>query len=191
MSLAHATPPMTVDDFVKWAEVQPEGHYELVGGEVIRMPGEGGIHNRVKLKVAILLEAAVATAHFDGVVFTDGMTVRIGPHQAREPDASVTAGPVADLRSMILTDPLIVVEVVSPTSQTVDTSVKLPEYFSVASIAHYLVVNPEARLVIHHARAADGTIATRIVRSGDLRLDPPGLVLPVDGLLTIGRASAA
>jgi hypothetical protein len=31
--------------------------------------------------------------------------------------------------------------------------------------------------VIHHARHADGTITTRIVRDGAIVLDPPGIEL--------------
>lgn len=174
---------MTVEEFVGWAEAQPEGRFELVDGEPIRMAGEGGRHNLTKLRIARLLEDAVAAAGFNGVVFTDGMTVKINKHQAREPDALITAGPVADLDAMIIVDPLVVVEVISPTTQTVDTGTKLGDYFSVSSIAHYLIVHPTEKFVIHHARGAGDLINTRIVRSGTITLDPPGLMVPVDGML--------
>jgi hypothetical protein len=41
------------------------------------------------------------------------------------------------------------------------------------------------RTVIHHARDEAGTILTRIVRDGPVRLDPPGLVL--DGIFPADR----
>ena len=43
---------------------------------------------------------------------------------------------------------------------------------------HYLIVDPDRPLIIHHARAADGdSILTRIVREGAIALDPPGIGL--------------
>ena len=36
--------------------------------------------------------------------------------------------------------------------------------------------------MIHHARSKGSEIATRIVREGVVRLDPPGLALDVAGL---------
>ena len=42
---------------------------------------------------------------------------------------------------------------------------------------HYLIVDPDRPLVIHHARATDDSILTRIVREGAIALDPPGIGL--------------
>jgi len=49
----------------------------------------------------------------------------------------------------------------------------------VPSIEHYLVVDPDKRLVIHHARGQADVVATRILSEGGLRLDPPGFELEV------------
>jgi len=46
--------------------------------------------------------------------------------------------------------------------------------FRVPSIAHYLIVDPVHPLIIHHARQADATFPTRVVRQGPIALDPPG-----------------
>ena len=187
MSLAHATPRMTFDEFVVWSAAQERGRYELVDGEVVEMPSEGGLHNLVKGAVFRALQDASARARFAGTVFTDGMTVRIDERHGREPDAAVTATPVADLEALSLVDPLIVVEVVSPSSERDDTGVKLLEYFSVPSIRHYLIVRPGEKAIVHHARSESGDIRTSIVHGGEVRLDPPGLVLDADHILTAGR----
>lgn len=83
---------------------------------------------------------------------------------------------------MIVADRTIVVEVISPPSAHSDTSAKLIGYFKLPSVQHYLVVDPDARSVTHHARAADGSIAATTVTDGPLRLDPPGLTIAVSGL---------
>ena len=50
------------------------------------------------------------------------------------------------------------------------------------SVAHYLILDPERRTVICHKRGQGEVIETRILTSGPLRLDPPGLELAVDEL---------
>ena len=186
MSLAHATPKMTFDEFVVWSAAQPRGRYELVNGEVVEMPSEGGRHNLVKLAVVQALQEAARRAKFAGTVFTDGMTVRIDAKHGREPDAAVTVTPVADLEALYLIDPMIVVEVVSPTSERDDTGVKLLEYFLVPTIRHYLIVRPVERAVVHHAKLDGGEIRTAILHGGELRLDPPGLILQLEAILGAG-----
>ena len=170
---------MNVQEFLAWAAAQPRGRYELVGGEIVAMAPERALHNLVKLAVVRALGDAVARAGFPCTVFTDGMTVVIDNEHSREPDAAVQCGVSTDLDSTILEQPLIVVEVTSPSSERDDTGDKLVEYFSVPSIRHYLIVNPAKRVVVHHARDEVGEISTHILSGGQLDLRPPGMTVPV------------
>lgn len=177
---------MTVEEFIPWAMAQPSGRYELVGGRIVAMAPERARHNLVKLAVARVLQDAVRRAGLDCTVFTDGMTVKIDATTAREPDASLQCGVTLDLDSLVLEKPLLVVEVVSPSSEHEDTGAKVAEYFSVASIEHYLIVDPFRAVVIHHQRQGAGDIRTMIHNSGVLRIDPPGLDVAVAELIAIG-----
>ncbi len=47
------------------------------------------------------------------------------------------------------------------------------------SLAQYLILDHDCRVVIHHARGREGVIETRILHDGRLRLDPPGLEVAV------------
>jgi hypothetical protein len=58
---------------------------------------------------------------------------------------------------------------------------KLAGYFTVPSVEHYLIVDLVLRTIVHHRRAGE-VIETRIASEGTLRLDPPGLDLPVGDL---------
>ena len=89
------------------------------------------------------------------------------------------------------TNPVIVVEVLSPTTQAIDTSDKLADYFRFASIQHYLIVSACRHEIIHHQRAGDA-IASRIVNLGSIHLDPPGIAIDVADIYAgLGQASAA
>jgi Uma2 family endonuclease len=50
---------MTVDQFLAWAEAQPQGRYELVDGQVVAMAPEPARHNLVKLAVWRALDDAI------------------------------------------------------------------------------------------------------------------------------------
>ncbi|MDQ3558822.1 MAG: Uma2 family endonuclease [Pseudomonadota bacterium] len=175
---------LTSDEFIDWAMRQPSGRYELVAGRVVTMAPERTRHNLVKIAVLLALREGVNRAGLPCTVYTDGMTVVIDRQHSREPDAAVQCGDQPDPDALILDAPLIVVEVVSPSTERDDTGAKLIEYFSVVSIQHYLIVNPEKRVVVHHRR--DGNeIRTRIVGAdgGDLRFDPPGFSVSAAALL--------
>lgn len=176
---------MTVDEFIPWAMAQPRGRFELVKGQVVAMAPERARHNLLKAAAFTALSAAVEKAGLPCTVFTDGMTVRIDADTAREPDASVQCGVALDLDSLELEAPLIVVEVTTPSSELADTSTKLVEYFSVPSIRHCLIVDSKTGAVIHHARGEGNAANTLILTAGEIRLDPPGLVLMADSLLQL------
>ena len=168
---------MTVDEFLAWTPGQ-DGRWELIDGRPIKMPSETFGHIDAKFLTCLALKELVE-GRGDLQVLSDGATVRIDEHNAAEPDALVYAGPERPARSIELSDPVVVVEVVSPTSGTRDKVRKRLDYFSLPSVLHYLVVDPEARTVLHFDRSnwqAEG----RLLRDTELVcLEPPGLRLPV------------
>ena len=173
---------MTVDEFLPWAEAQERGRYELHDGEVIAMSPDRAVHWTVKGAVFIALRDAINAAGLSCYAVPDGATVRISPRTAFEPDALVYCGEKVGRDSLEVPNPVIVVEVLSPGTQMTDMRDKLRGYFTVASIHHYLIVDPEKQIVIHHARGAGDALQTRLLSAGQLRLDPPGLDIAVGSL---------
>ena len=106
-------------------------------------------------------------------MFPDGMTVRITARSAFEPDALVVC-PSPRLDAIEIPNPVIVVEVLSPSTAADDHGPKLDGYFSLPSVEHYLILDPDRRVMIHHKRGLAGAIETRVLRDGLVVLDPPG-----------------
>ena len=172
--------PFTVEEYLAWANAQTERQRsELINGQIVVMAPERIKHAKVKLAAAIALKAAVVRSGLPCHVLADGPTVRIDDHTAYEPDALVYCGPELPGDALIVPNPLIIVEVLSPTTMHTDTSAKLIGYFKLPSVHHYLIIDPDACAVAHHSRAADGTVAAHTVTSGPIRLDPPGLSMDV------------
>jgi Uma2 family endonuclease len=167
---------MSVDEYLAWAEGQP-GRYELVNGTVYAMTPERAVHAEIKLAVHLALAAGIRARALPCRVMPDGMTVRIDEGTAYEPDALVYCGPKLAPSALEVTNPVLVIEVLSPSSQHIDASLKLAGYFRLPSVMHYLIVDPDQPLIIHHARQNDDSLLTRIVREGAIALDPPGLDL--------------
>ena len=85
--------------------------------------------------------------------------------------------------AVVIDDPVVVVEVLSPSTRGRDAGAKLEDYFRLPSVRHYLIVKTDSRSVIHHRRgASEGELLTRVTAVGELVLDPPGLSLPVDSI---------
>lgn len=128
---------------------------------------------RVFRRLAEVLAAAGASC----TVHTDGMAVEIDDATIYEPDAMMRCGAPLPDNAVKVTDPVIVVEVLSPSPRTRDAGAKLDDYFCLPTVRHYLITKTENQTIIHHERDAAARITTRIVRTGPIRLDPTVIVI--------------
>jgi Uma2 family endonuclease len=173
--------PMTVEAFLAWVDEQPKGRYELHDGRVVAMAPELIGHARSKAAAFLALRDAIKAAGLPCEAFVDGPGIRISEEVLYIPDASVNCrGPVAN-DARFLPEPVIVVEVTSPSTARVDTTDKLEDYFRLPSLHHYIQVNLPRRAVFHHRRHGAGILST-LLRGGPLSLDPPGLTIEVENL---------
>ena len=183
------THKMTADEFLAWAEHQ-EGKFELHNGYVVpknrdpetwAMAPERVRHADVKLEATIALRQAIQATNLPCRAHIDGLGVRISDGIIYEPDALVRCGEPLDGDTAEINDPVIVVEVLSPSTSGTDYGAKLRNYFSLPSVQHYLVIDPEGRRLVHYTRQEGvDTYLTRILATGPLTLDPPGIEIRVD-----------
>lgn len=170
---------MTAAVFLAWAEARPDrSRHELVGGRPVEMAAERVRHTLVKGDAFAAIRDAVRRTGLRCTAFTDGVTVVVDELDARRPDVALQCGGPVDPDGLTCDAPMLLVEVLSPSTGAVDVATKLAEYFSLTSVHHYVIIDPVRRRAVHHARrdGPDGEILTRIVRDGDtLAIDPPGI----------------
>jgi Uma2 family endonuclease len=171
---------MSVDDFLEWASAR-EGKFELLDGQPVAMSPERVRHTGAKTETYAALRGAIRRAGLPCRAYVGGITVRIGHDSAFMADVLVACPPPPP-DAVDIDNPLIVVEVLSPSTSGIDQSVKLEAYLSLPSLAHYLVLDPVRRVVIHYARQDGERAATRMAHAAPLRLDPPGLEINVENL---------
>src|SRR5262245_12087214 len=173
---------MTADEFLVWDEDQlPEaGKFELWDGEVVLRHGPGGFEERsehweAKTAMILALHDAIKRAGLPCHVAADGPMVRISPTRMAKPDVLVYCGPRVPRGVQEVPNPVILVEVLSPSTNKRDHGVKLEGYFTLSSLSHYLIIDPDRARMIHHKRGTGGSIEPSIVTGPRLQLDPPGL----------------
>jgi Uma2 family endonuclease len=172
---------MSVSEFLPWARQQPE-RWELFDGTPTAISPERVIHGDTKYRAARAFDEAIAKARVPCRFVLDSAVIRIDAGNSYQPDVLVYCGEPLPGEALEVPEPLIVVEVLSPGKAITDLRDKLLGCFRVASVQHYLIIDPDKRLVIHHARGQDGVVATRFVTGGEITLDPPRLSLTVSDL---------
>jgi Uma2 family endonuclease len=174
---------MTVDEFLVWAEGR-EGKWELHDGRPVEkntaMAPERSRHGLVKSFAGATFVNATRRLAGPCRTYIDSLAVRVA-QRTYIPDIVVVCSEIEDHETATST-PIVVVEVLSPSTAAFDHGAKLEGYFSLPSLAHYLIVDPDRQAAILHSRGREGVIETRILHEGEVRLDPPGLAFELSEL---------
>lgn len=151
---------LTAEDYIAWCATNApsEGRFELVDGMIVMMASERVRHVRVKNYVWLAFDSALQRHSAPFTAVGDGVAVRIDQNTVREPDVAVYSGAPDDDASL-LSDPVLVVEVLSPSSVKSDTADKYHDYFSLPSLQHYLIVDADAKTIVHHHRLSADEIS--------------------------------
>jgi Uma2 family endonuclease len=153
--------PITIDAFLALLDRCPETErWDLVDGFVVRMMAGGtGRHAAIWVNFASALRAA---ARKRGCWALPDMLLR---HPEVDdttvaPDVLVRCGPESKNSERVIDDPVVVVEVLSPSTMAYDRATKFTFYQSIPSIAHIVLAYQDERRVEVWTRAPandDGT----------------------------------
>lgn len=119
-------------------------------------------HAESNCAVQSALAAAIRSAGVPCRKLPHGMTVHIDAGTIREPDALVYCGERLDSDAVEVREPVIVVEILVPSTKAIDTSIKLAGDFRGPSVRHYLIVDPGKPMVISSGSAMDAKTVLRV-----------------------------
>ena len=150
--MAKATPhPWTVEDFLVFERDELE-RYEFVDGIVRMMTGGSAAHSAIKGNMFAELRAALRS----GPCRVDVDDLKVVTETAViYPDILVICRPLAPDDDRVA-DPTVVVEVLSPTTETHDRIRKWRQYQTIASLQHFVLVAQSERRVEVYTRQRDG-----------------------------------
>ncbi|GAA0750716.1 Uma2 family endonuclease [Ideonella azotifigens] len=134
---------MTMAEFLAWEEEQPERH-EFYRGETYAMVGGTLRHNRVILNLASRIGD-----HLDGTpcqVFAENVKAELS-EGFLYPDVMVTCGKAEAGDEQTITDPKLVIEVLSPSTRGYDKRDKFILYRTLPSLREYVLIDTTKRQV--------------------------------------------
>jgi Uma2 family endonuclease len=172
---------MTVEEFLAWAEGK-KGRFELWNGEPYAMAPERVAHAETKFSAALAFNTALNALRLPCRILLDGVAVRIDARSTYQPDIIVYCGERLPPNEREVQNPIIVIEVLSPSTKAIDMRLKLKRYFELPSVLHYVILDADERSIIHYSKGKGDVIAMRIASEGELRFDPPGFAVDVRSL---------
>ncbi|HEX2062095.1 MAG TPA: Uma2 family endonuclease [Thermoanaerobaculia bacterium] len=144
---------------------------EYFAGEIYAMAGGSLRHSALASRISGALEQARREGC---TAFQSDMRLRVlATGRAAHPDASMVRGPIeldpADPGGTTITNPTLLVEVLSPSTEEVDRSDKWRDYQRIASLQEYVLVSQDPRVEIYR-RQSSGTWEYIDVREGSVTL---------------------
>src|SRR3984893_13336461 len=122
--------------FLTWVQAH-EGCYELAGNRVVVMTGGSRGHAILVRRLAAALEKRLDSTRW--TVLTSDFGVDVGPSTVRYPDVVVDAAG-GRFKDLTATAPVLIAEVISPSSAKDDLGAKAEEYLRLSSLSAYLVL---------------------------------------------------
>jgi Uma2 family endonuclease len=159
MAAATAKKLMTVEEFLDW-EPEDDRHYELIDGVPVAHAAPSPDHGSVAANFCIELSAAIRAKKLPcrAEVTTGVQPVRRARWNYFEPDVVVRCGSSRQRPA----DPVVVVEIVSPSNRERDTLRKIAGYKSVPSIVAISLAEQDEHLCHIQQRSGGKWVAEEL-----------------------------
>lgn len=172
--MAHAAPPRHRYTYAEYLTYERDSglKHEYCDGEILAMAGGSRRHNALALRVGAALDAGRERGC---VAFQSDQKVRVlATGRATYPDATVVCGTIegdpADPQGATITNPTVLVEVLSASTEQEDRGGKWQHYQLIPSLQEYVLVSQAEARVECYRRIANDRWEYTEVREGTLQL---------------------
>ena len=165
---------MTLEEFLAWEERQVLKH-EFNGTTPVAMPGGTLNHARIQANLAISLGSRLRGQPRE---FIGSDMKVVMSHTSRYPDGQITCTR-ADGRATRTTEPVVLFEVLSESTQSTDRLEKNREYRGIPTLQRYVLLEQDRIAATVHIRAGETWITQLVFAEDTLSLPEAGLELPL------------
>jgi Uma2 family endonuclease len=138
-------PPRTLDEFLDWIPLQDEP-FEWDGVQPVAMVGGTLGHSELAARVEEALRSALRGGPCR--VYRSDVGVRTAQgSRLRFPDLVVTCGPFRPADRWV-SDPVLIVEILSASTAAIDRGVKRAEYAALPSLVRYVMLAQDAPIAL-------------------------------------------
>lgn len=142
----------TVEEYLAYERTSDTKH-EYVDGEIYAMAGGSKNHNRIAVNLCALLNTQLDEGACEA--FLAEVLLQVRPTLFYYPDVYVVCNSAADEDEYIAHNPVLVVEVLSPSTKRIDRREKLAEYKRLPSLRECLLIHQDRVGVEFYSRATD------------------------------------
>jgi len=181
MSSAQPVTRLTEAEYLR-LERQAETKSEYFEGEMFAMAGGTRPHSLVATN--LLRELSARLKDTDCVVYNSDLRVKVEPTGLfTYPDVSVACGRqrFLDAEEDTLLDPIVVIEVLSDSTESYDRGKKFEHYRQIPTCREFLLVSQKEPRIEQFIRQANGewTLREAAGLEAEIRLPSLGIVLPL------------
>jgi Uma2 family endonuclease len=166
--------PVTVEAFLEWEEGQPT-RYEFDGFHVFAMTGGSANHATVQLNLGGELRSRLKGKPCRA--FGSDMKI-LAAGRVRYPDAFVVCLPVPG-KTTLVADPVVVFDILSPSTSCVDRITKNQEYRETPSIQRYVILEQDKQAATVFNRDGGDWTAHLIMGDAELEMPEIGISIPL------------
>lgn len=166
--------PLSLDDFLGW-ERRQELRYEFDGVQAVAMTGGTIEHSAIATNLVVALQSRLRGGPCRA--FRSDVKIIVAG-RVRYPDAVVTCSPPAR-GTDIIPNPVIVFEVLSPSTASVDRIEKNEEYRATPSIQRYVMLEQTRQAATVFARAGEDWAGHVLTGAALLAMPEIGVELPL------------
>jgi Uma2 family endonuclease len=132
--------------------------HEYVDGDIFAMAGGSRRHNALASRISAALEANRTPGC---VAFQSDQKIRVmATGRATYPDASMVCGPIEgdpeDPSGQTITNPILIIEVLSPSTEQEDRGSKWQHYQLIPTLEEYVLVSQSSPRIEHYRRLPSG-----------------------------------
>jgi Uma2 family endonuclease len=164
------TTHFTPDEYRVMEETAAERH-EYCNGEIIAMAGGSEVHSRLTVNITTLLNVALRDTNFQ--TYNGDLRIWISEfNHGTYADVLVINGEPEfnDNRTDEILNPLVIVEVLSPSTEGYDRGEKFRKYRSLPSFCEYLLVSQTEPYIEHYHKLDDSSDSVRGASRRELAL---------------------
>lgn len=171
---------MTLDEFLRWDD-GTDTRYELIGGFPVAMAPMLEVHRILAMRLGSRVDAALARRRPCNAQTEAGV---IRPDRADSffvADLAVTCTP-SEAGRQFAADPILIVEILSPSKERHDRRVKLPVYQQIGSVQEILLIAADEVYAELHSRQGDLWVIRIIPAGGSIQLASVGIEVSLSEL---------
>ncbi len=165
-------PRMTTEEYLTWEQTQ-EGRYEFGGESIVEINGESLAHNLIVGNFYRTVWGQIDRRRH--LVVTSGVRLLLNG-RVRYPDV-IVGNAVETTAVDRVPEPVVVFEVLSPSSYRQDSQVKTLEYSQFPTIEHYVMLAQDAVWAQVWSRSGEGWVGKVYTAGMALRFDTVGASL--------------